>query len=136
MKVDSTKRLGGLRTAVLIAVAGMIGAGPMPVFAQAAVQLVVVDVQTVAQGYRASKLRGAAVTNDRNEKIGTIDDLIIGRDRVLFTIIQVGGFLGIGSRYAAVPFTSLQINDTGTKIVLPGATKEQLKALPEFKYVS
>jgi len=33
-----------------------------------------------------------------------------------------------------VPYTSLQINDDGTRIVLPGATKEQLKSLPEFHY--
>jgi hypothetical protein len=33
-----------------------------------------------------------------------------------------------------VPYTSLQISDQGRRIVLPGATKEQLKALPEFHY--
>jgi len=73
-------------------------------------------------------------TNSTNEKIGELDDLIIGKDRVLFAIIQVGGFLGIGSRLVAVPYTSLQIGQEGKHIVLPGATKEQLKALPEFVY--
>jgi hypothetical protein len=62
------------------------------------------------------------------------DDLIVGKDRVLFAIIQVGGFLGIGSRLVAVPYTSLQINDDGKRIVLPGATKEELKSLSEFHY--
>jgi sporulation protein YlmC with PRC-barrel domain len=100
----------------------------------AAVALVVVDVVAVADGYRFSKLRGQTVYNSTNEKIGELDDLIIGKDRVLFAIIQVGGFLGIGSRLVAVPYTSLQISQEGKHIVLPGATKEQLNALPEFVY--
>jgi hypothetical protein len=98
------------------------------------VALVVVDVVAVADGYRVSKLRGTTVVNPANEKIGSLDDLIVGKDRVLFAIIQVGGFLGIGSHLVAVPYTSLQISDDGKHIVLPGATKEQLKNLPEFKY--
>ena len=98
------------------------------------VALVVVDVVAVADGYRVSKLRGTTVINPANEKIGSLDDLIVGKDRVLFAIIQVGGFLGIGSHLVAVPYTSLQISDDGKHVVLPGATKEQLKNLPEFKY--
>ena len=98
------------------------------------VQLVVVDVVQVANGYRASKLRGVTVSNPQNQKIGDLDDLIVGKDRVLFAIVEVGGFLGIGSHLIAVPYTSLQINEDGSRIVLPGATREQVKGLPEFKY--
>lgn len=96
--------------------------------------VVVVDVVAVAEGYRASKLRGTKVINSQNEKIGELDDLIVGKDRVLFAIIQVGGFLGIGSYFVAVPYNSLQISDNGARITLPGATKEQVKRMPEFKY--
>ena len=102
--------------------------------AAADVKVVVVDVVAVADGYRASKLRGATVVNSKNEKVGEIDDLVIGKDRVLFAIIQVGGFLGLGSRLIAVPYTSLQISDDGRRIVLPGVTQQQLEKLPEFKY--
>jgi sporulation protein YlmC with PRC-barrel domain len=105
-----------------------------PRVAAADVKVVVVDVVAVADGYRASKLRGTAVVNSKNEKIGEIDDLVVGKDRVLFAIMQVGGFLGLGSRLIAVPYTSLQISDGGRRIVLPGATKQQLEQLPEFKY--
>ena len=66
--------------------------------------------------------------------LGELDDLIVGKDRVLFAIVQVGGFLGIGSHFIAVPYSSLQINEDGSRIVLPGATREQVKGLPEFKY--
>ena len=102
--------------------------------AAAAVELIVVDVVAVADGYRFSKLRGTNVVSPKNEKIGDLDDLIVGKDRVLFAIIEVGGFLGLGSHLIAVPYTSLQIGDQGKRIVLPGATKEQVKGLPEFKY--
>ena len=110
-----------------------IGALAHPV-AAADVKVVVVDVVAVADGYRASKLRGTTVVNSKNEKVGEIDDLVIGKDRVLFAIIQVGGLLGVGSRLIAVPYTSLQISDDGRRIVLPGATKQQLEQLQEFKY--
>jgi hypothetical protein len=114
--------------------AGAAIASVTPRIATAEVALVVVDVVAVADGYRFSKLRGTKVTNPQKEEIGELDDLIIGKDRVLFAIIEVGGFLGIGGKLVAVPYTSLQISDGGKRIVLPGATKEGLKALPEFKY--
>jgi sporulation protein YlmC with PRC-barrel domain len=101
--------------------------GPAPV------ALVVVDVHAVALGYRASELRGRTVSNDHGEKIGAINDLIIGQDKVLFAVLSVGGFLGLGDHKVAVPYGSLQISPQ--KIVLPGATKAALTALPEFKYL-
>jgi sporulation protein YlmC with PRC-barrel domain len=106
-----------------------------PVLSQA-VRLVTVDVNVVAQGYRVSKLTGNTVTNEKNERIGTLDDFVIARDRSLFAILQVGGFLGIGSHLVAVPYESLVINDETRKIELPGATKEELERLAEFRYRS
>jgi len=98
-------------------------------------KLVIVDVRAVAEGYRASKLRGTAVFGAGNQKIGHLDDLVVSRNGdVLFAIIQVGGFLGLGSHLVAVPYSSLQISDDGSRIVLPGATKQQLEGLREFKY--
>jgi hypothetical protein len=119
-----------------MAVAGATVFAPRPVHSQpAAVGLAVVDVAVVGKGYRVSKLTGRPVVNQNNERIGEIDDFIIGRDRVLFTILQVGGFLGIGSHLVAVPYQALVLDDTGSKITLPGATKEELKRLAQFKYL-
>jgi hypothetical protein len=98
------------------------------------VQLVKVDVAVVAQGYRLSTLVGTDVTNDKNEKIGSLDDIIVDRSRALFAVLQVGGFLGIGGRLVAVPYEALVIDESGKKIQLPGASKEQLQKLAEFKY--
>src|ERR1700733_6817337 len=80
-----------------------------PALPQAGVSLVKVDLSVVAQGYRLSKLIGSSVINDKNEKIGTIDDLIADKDKKLlsFAVLQVGGFLGVGGRLAAVPFDRL-----------------------------
>jgi sporulation protein YlmC with PRC-barrel domain len=98
------------------------------------VQLVKVDVAVVAKGYRASKLIGSGVTNEKNEKIGSLDDIIIDQKQVMFAVLQVGGFLGIGSHLVAIPYTNLQLSEDGKKIALPGASKDELKKLSEFKY--
>jgi sporulation protein YlmC with PRC-barrel domain len=98
------------------------------------VTIVRVDVARVALGHRASKLVGAAVVNNKDERIGTIDDLVVNTDdRVTYAVISVGGFLGMGSKLVAVPFHSLQTVKE-ERLMLPGATKEALKELPEFKY--
>ncbi|MGF6604492.1 sporulation protein YlmC with PRC-barrel domain [Paraburkholderia sp. GAS448] len=92
-----------------------------------------VDVIQLATGYRASKINGSPVYNRNKDQIGTIDDLIVSpTDRVPYVILSVGGFLGIGTHFVAIPFGSLQIVDK--QIRLPDATRESLKALPEFKY--
>lgn len=98
------------------------------------VAIVRVDVARVATGQRASKLVGATVVNSDDESIGTIDDLVVNPDdKVTYAIVSVGGFLGIGSKLVAVPFDSLRtVKDE--RLMLPGASKEALKGLPEFKY--
>jgi hypothetical protein len=109
-----------------------------PAFAQGKPQTVVltkIDPQSLATGYRTSKVVGSTVVNEANETVGTIDDLIVTpSEKVPFAVLSVGGFLGMGTRYVVVPYSSLQVKDN--KMVLPGATKESLKALPEFKYAS
>src|SRR5580700_9039637 len=92
-----------------------------------------VDPQSLATGYRTSKVVGSSVVNEANETVGTIDDLIVTPgEKVPFAVLSVGGFLGMGTKYVVVPYSSLQVRDK--KMVLPGATKESLKGLPEFKY--
>jgi sporulation protein YlmC with PRC-barrel domain len=107
-----------------------------PALPQAGVSLVKVDLSVVAQGYRMSKLIGSSVINDKNEKIGTVDDLIADKDKkqLNFAVLQVGGFLGVGGHLVAVPYDSLVIDDKGQKITLPGASKDELKKLSQFNY--
>jgi hypothetical protein len=107
-----------------------------PAFSQGApqtVSLMKVDPASLATGYRTSKVVGSNVVNETNQTVGTIDDLIVTpTEKVPFAVLSVGGFLGMGTKFVVVPFSSLQVKDK--QMVLPGATKDSLKALPEFKY--
>jgi hypothetical protein len=49
-------------------------------------------------------------------------------------VLQVGGFLGLGDHLVAIPYQSLVLDEPGGKIVLAGASGDELKKLPEFKY--
>lgn len=109
---------------------------PTPAHAQGnpqSVATVRVDVDQVATGFRSSKIVGSAVYNDAGDSIGRVDDLIVTpSDRVLYAVISVGGFLGVGDHLVVVPYSALSV--TPKRIVAPGATKEALRALPAFKY--
>ncbi len=59
--------------------------------------------------WRASKLEGMDVYNNGNEKIGDISELILDQSgRVEGVVIGVGGFLGMGEHYVAVPFEQIR----------------------------
>ena len=131
---DYAANCGNRFGVVGLAAAAVLLAIPLPSYSQT--ELVIVDVKAVARGYRASKLKGTNVMNDKNEKIGDIDDIVVARDRDVFAVLEVGGFLGIGGQLVAVPFQSLTIDDAGRKITLPGASREALKKLPEYKHGS
>ena len=107
-----------------------------PGFSQGAPQtlsMMKVDPQSLATGYRTSKVVGSAVVNEANETVGTIDDLIVTpSEKVPYAVLSVGGFLGMGTKYVVVPYSALDVNDK--RMMLRGATKESLKSLPEFKY--
>ena len=92
-----------------------------------------VDPVTVATGFRASKVVGAAVVNDKGDAIGKIDDVIISSDgKAPYAVLSVGGFLGVGTHLVLVRYQDL--NFANNKVTLVGATKETLGGLPEFKY--
>jgi hypothetical protein len=106
----------------------------MPTQAMPAAPREVDPAELAASGMRASKVVGATVHNGERESIGSIDDLIITADeRVPVAVLSVGGFLGIGAKLVAVPFERLQIDREGN-VTLPGATRDSLRDLPEFKY--
>jgi uncharacterized protein YrrD len=91
-------------------------------------------MKDVVSGWSAKKhVLGKPVYNDKNEKIGSIDDVIITLDKKLsYAVVGTGGFVGLGKHDVVVPIKQLQEQDG--KFVLPGATKETLKALPAFEY--
>jgi hypothetical protein len=104
------------------------GSGSQPV------GITTAEMKDVVSGWSAKKhVLGKPVYNDKNEKIGSIDDVIITLDKKLsYAVVGTGGFVGLGKHDVVVPIKQLQEQDG--KFVLPGATKETLKALPAFEY--
>jgi sporulation protein YlmC with PRC-barrel domain len=98
------------------------------------------DVMTDNAGMRASKVIGSSVYNDQDQKIGSIDDLVIGSNKGLSAVISVGGFLGMGSKMVEVPYDKLQFGNTKSssdnRVVMPGVTKEQLTGMPDYHYAN
>ena len=65
--------------------------------------------QQAQEGRRSSRIVGSAVYNDRDERIGTVDDLMVGQDgRISEAVLSVGGFLGLGAKLVAVPYGQLR----------------------------
>ena len=94
----------------------------------------VAEAREVASGWSAkNKILGQPVFNDKNERVGSIDDIIIAPDKaVSYAIIGAGGFLGLAKHDVAIPVSQFKLIDN--KLVLAGATKEALKASPPFEY--
>lgn len=87
-----------------------------------------------AAGYSANKLIGSDVNNDSGVRVGSVHDLIIApKGDVSLAIMEVGGFIGIDSKWIAVPATMF-VPDNDGHFVLPKATEEELKKMPSFHY--
>ena len=135
MRAHSRETAGlSLLGAATLVIAAAISAVPYPAQGQP-VEIAVVDVKAVEKGFRASQLKDKRVVNDKGERIGSLDDIVIGSSGV-FAVLQVGGFLGVGSRLVAVPYSSLVFDESGREVTLPGASREALRKLPAFQYVA
>ncbi len=115
------------------------GTTSLPVAGKTPLGVTVVEMEAVVPGWSTKKdLLDKTVTNDQKEKIGKIEDLIVGQSTdaklpvASFAIIGVGGFLEIGKNDVAIPMEQIKLE--GKQLVLPGATKAALKALPRFEY--
>lgn len=110
-----------------------------PVAGTTTLGVAVVEMDTVVAGWSVKNdMFKKNVVNDKNEKIGTITDVILSPNpdgkspHASFAIIGVGGFLGLGKRDVAIPMEQIKVQDKN--LVLAGATKDALKALPPFEY--
>lgn len=132
--------------------------------------------------WRASKVVGLSVYNDKNESLGSINDLLMDKSgNIKAVVLGVGGFLGVGEHLVAVPLDKIKfVNEPVSYTGMAGgpnaagsrpasstttgaasgstasgttapvatakpnpwypdhavynATKDELKAMPEFKY--
>ena len=59
--------------------------------------------------WRTSKVVGLNVYNDKNESLGSINDLLTDKSgNIKAAVISVGGFLGVGTHLVAVPFDKIK----------------------------
>jgi hypothetical protein len=94
----------------------------------------VAEMRDVSMGWSTKRqILGQSVFNDKDERVGSIDDIIIAPDKaVSYAVINAGGFIGLTKHDVAIPVSQLKLVDN--KLVLAGATKEALKASPPFEY--
>lgn len=92
------------------------------------------EIKLLAKGWSIKKdILSKDVYNDANEKVGVVEDIVVTPDKALsYAIISTGGFLGIAKHDVVVPVNQFKIK--AGRISLPGATKESVKTMPEFKY--
>ena len=127
-----------MKRACILMLTGIVLITPTITRAQVAGSTVVgvasAELREVAQGWSVKrKALGQPVFNDKNERIGTIDDVIIAPDKsASYAIVNAGGFLSVAKHDVAVRVSQLKLEDG--KFVLPGATRDALKATPPFEY--
>jgi len=92
------------------------------------------ELRDVSTGWSARRqLLGQAIYNEKNEKVGSVDDLIVSPSKaVSYAIIGAGGFLGVAKHDVAIPVSQFTQNEG--KFVLAGASKDIIKAMPQFEY--
>jgi len=62
--------------------------------------------------WRASKLDGVNIYNNNNDKIGAIDDVLIDHTgKSMAVVVDVGGFLGMGTHRVALRFEDVKFSD-------------------------
>lgn len=91
------------------------------------------SVAAVPRLVTGSAIIGTDIKNPADETIGEIDDVVVDADgKIVSVIVSVGGFLGMGTRHVAVPWSDLRF-DRARDVALLNMTKDQLKSAPEYK---
>jgi sporulation protein YlmC with PRC-barrel domain len=93
--------------------------------------------QTTAKGTnlpRASKLIGTDVENGQGEDLGKIEDVVLDPQdgRVAYAVLSFGGFLGLGEKYFAVPWSALTAKAGEDDTLILNVDKEKLQNAPGF----
>jgi hypothetical protein len=81
----------------------------------------------------ADKVEGTAVYNMAQEKIGTIDNVMIDKQtgKVAYAVMSFGGFLGIGDNYHPLPWSMLRY-DTNVGGYVVNLDKKTLEGAPSY----
>src|SRR5262245_39742457 len=81
----------------------------------------------------ADTLENEKVVNPQGEDLGQIEHIMIDvpGGRVAYAVLSFGGFLGLGDKLFAIPWSALQLDTDNKCFVLP-VSKEQLKDAEGF----
>lgn len=81
----------------------------------------------------ASRVIGTDVYNTAGEHLGAIKDIMLEKtsNGIMFAVIGFGGFLSVGEKYHAVPWSVLDYDKQRGGYVVP-FSQEQLKAAPAY----
>jgi len=98
-------------------------------------QRIIYLARTPSGGVLASTYFERGMHSRAGEKIGSISDLVVASDgTIAAALVGVGGFLGIGEKEVAVPFSSIEVVRNGNDLrFVIDATKEGLKAAPSYE---
>ncbi len=82
----------------------------------------------------SDKIDGTAVFNRDDERIGSIDHLVIDKrsGQVEYAVLAFGGLFGVGHKHYPLPWSALTYDrDKGGFVV--DVTKEQLEGAPSYE---
>ena len=93
-----------------------------------------IEVQEEAQFLANDEVIGKNVVNPNDEELGTIADLVMDEQQKLVgVVLSVGGFLGIGDKWVAVPVDQIDFpaDEQPARLQIQ-VTREQLENAPDF----
>ena len=82
---------------------------------------------------KASSIIGTDVMSPGGESLGDIKEIVIDpcSGRIAYAVVALGGFLGMGEKLFAIPFSAINYNQSKNKYVLD-ISRERLQAAPGF----
>lgn len=82
---------------------------------------------------KASSIIGTSVFNPEGDSLGDIKEVVIdpSTGRVAYVVVSFGGFLSMGEKLFAIPFSAFRYNVTNNEYVL-NVSKERLEEAPGF----
>lgn len=82
---------------------------------------------------KASSMIGTSVVNPGGDNLGDVKEVVIDprSGKVAYAVVSFGGFLGMGEKLFAVPFSALQFNPEENEYLLD-VPKDRLKMAPGF----
>ena len=82
---------------------------------------------------RLSDLLGYDVRNSQGEDLGSIEDIMVDwhSDRIAYTILSFGGFLGLGDKWFPIPLSSLTLGPAQQRFIFD-VDEARLEAAPGF----